>query len=156
MLIKILIAALMTGVLLYGFDFDYSKAERNSDKSMEVKWSDNIIKAKEDARAQNKPLMIVVYQYGCGACDKFKNDMESSNFVKNALRRYVLVALSIQNASHAGYHVIKTPTVFFETPEGKSLDKPMEGTPANIYDYVDYITKLELLFSEFNEEELSE
>lgn len=151
MLFKMLLLSVLTVMMLQGFDFDFSKISDKSESMTSVNWISDIEKAREEARKQNKPLMIVVYQDGCKACSKFKKDIDSSNIAQNTLRRYVLVALNIQNASHDGYQATKTPTVFFETSERKSLVEPMEGAPDNIYDFVDYATKIELFFSEFKD-----
>lgn len=92
---------------------------------MEIQWLSYDI-GLDEARAQNKPLFIVVYTDWCPACHEFSNVFQSPQVVELA-RRFVMVRVNADTEGSASRELNVDgdyiPRVFFVSSRGVVFDK---------------------------------
>ena len=114
----------------------------------EILWQPSYQAAQEEAKRENKPMLVILVSHTCRWCRRLENrtlqnpeiiDFVNANFVPVIVYRedggYP------QNVIHSGY----VPTTFFLTPEGKPFMKPSTG----YWEPYDYISDLRLAAKKF-------
>ncbi|MRI83528.1 MAG: thioredoxin family protein [Nitratiruptor sp.] len=87
------------------------------------------------AKADNKPILLMITQEGCSACDY----MEDVAFEEEALvdfieYNFIPIQLTIQEAKALGYRVYGTPTFYFLRSDGSPIGRGLVGAaPAKIF-----------------------
>lgn len=107
-------------------------------------------KAIKAAKDECKPMMLVVYKDDCSACDNLFADLESSVLLNSMLEDYITSTISIKDASAIyGAKIAVTPTIFFMNPDKAEIMKPIEGQPASLLDFVEYLQLGSIASEEF-------
>ena len=104
---------LFISIYLFGANFD---------------WQYDFKVAKDLAKKENKPIMIMIYQDGCLACEymdevAFEND-ELSDFIENF---FIPVKLTIKEAKSLGFKAYGTPTFYFLDKNAKQIGRQLVG-----------------------------
>lgn len=83
-------------------------------------------KALEQAKAENKPVLIDFYTTWCPPCKAFTRDSSSKEAIKAALNQVILVKIDCEAGNGATlaqqYEVTQYPTFVLIKPNGEILD----------------------------------
>jgi thioredoxin-like negative regulator of GroEL len=116
-----------------------TKAEASSEapKTKElVAWRKDTSFAKllDEAKAQNKPLMVDVYATWCGPCQEMDKSVYSRQDVADATAKFLAIKLDGERGEgaevHAKYNVVGFPTILFLHPDGTEIDRVFGGVNA--------------------------
>jgi thioredoxin-like negative regulator of GroEL len=114
-----------------------TEAQSDTPKTKElVAWRRDVTFAKllEEAKAQNKPMMIDVYATWCGPCQEMDKSVYSRQDVADATAKFIAVKLDGERGEgaevHAKYNVVGFPTILFLHPDGTEIDRVFGGVNA--------------------------
>lgn len=107
------LVVLLISVFLFAANFD---------------WVHDLSKAKELAKKENKPIMVMIDKEGCPACGymdevAFETD-ELSDFIENF---FIPVKIDYKKAKKLGFKVYGTPTFYFLDKNAKQIARPLVG-----------------------------
>jgi uncharacterized protein YyaL (SSP411 family) len=87
-------------------------------------WEPGLQEAFEKARAERKPLMVMVVTRNCRWCKKMKTRTLSDPAVTSRLQRFVLVHVDREKVDSSVIPYAKfVPTIYFMTPQQKILER---------------------------------
>jgi len=100
------------------------------DHQESLAWQKDLNFALEEARAENKPIMIDFYADWCAACKELDQKTYSDPNVQNALERFIIVKIDmtrntdVTNRYKKLYKIIGLPLVIFYDSSGHLLTSP--------------------------------
>lgn len=108
----------------------------------EVKWAKSYNSAMEQAKKEQKNVMVMLSKEDCPACQYMEEVVFEEKVVKDTINRdFIPVHIDIINdavPSHLRY--IGTPTFYFLSPKGNKLDRYDGG--ANIPTFLGVLGKI--------------
>lgn len=114
-------------------------------------WNSDIEAVTEEARINQKPMLVFVYRDKCSACASIAKRIAQNHFLQGQIRRFAFVALDVDTAAQQGFTAARTPTFFFVDPEGNDIVPPLQGEPKDDYEFVDYLTMVEIAYKKGKE-----
>ena len=114
----------------------------------EIVWQPSYRAAQEEAKRQNKPMLVILVSHSCRWCQRLKNrTLQNPRIVDFVNENFVPVVVYREDGGYPE-DVIRSglvPTTFFLTPEGKPFMKPAPG----YWEPYDYISDLRLAVKKF-------
>lgn len=111
-------------------------------------WPSDLNATRHAAIQQHKPILLLVYRDGCPACEDIIARISGNKFLQEQIKRFAYVALSVDEASAQGFTASRTPTFLFLSPQGQNIVAPLQGAPKDDFEFVDYLTGVELMFNQ--------
>ena len=129
---KIILVLLVLSVLAVGISAGFAADPLNN--------TTDLNKAFDDAKSQNKNILLIFDQDNCYYCDLLKeNTLSNSDLVSKLNEGYITVILDINKQPQlaAKYQVFGTPTMIFLNPDQTQIGK-IEGY-VDAGEFLDYI-----------------
>jgi len=104
-------------------------AQPAAQKTESLPWTDDLTRARQAARAENKKLMIDAWAEWCAACRELDEKTFSRDEVRAALQDHILVKLDFTRKSEKNellkkeLAIIGMPTVIFLDPQGAEIKR---------------------------------
>ncbi|WP_200762323.1 thioredoxin family protein [Nitrosophilus alvini] len=117
---KKLVSILFLSIVLFAADFD---------------WVESLDKAKEMAKKTGKPIMLMIDQKGCEACEYMDEVVfETDNVAEFVENFFIPVKMEMKKAKAAGFKVFGTPTFYFFNSKGEKIGRQLVGAaPAKAF-----------------------
>jgi thiol:disulfide interchange protein DsbD len=129
---KIFFVALILVILAIGISANFAAESLNN--------TTDLNKALDDAKSQNKNVMLIFDQEGCYYCDLLKKDpLSNSDLISKLNGGYVTVIVDVNQQPQlaAEYQVFGTPVIVFMNPSQKEIGR-IEGY-VGADEFLDYI-----------------
>jgi len=123
-----------------------TKSVHMPSKSTRFQWKSDLNGALESAKTSNKPVLLFVFRDGCPACADIAKRIAKNPFIQGEIGQFEYVALDVESAAKSGYSAVKTPTFFFMDEHSGQFMDPLEGSPKDDYEFLDYLTKIEVAY----------
>lgn len=92
------------------------------------------------SKTSGKPIMVMVYQDGCSACEDIDARMRDNGFIATALQDFELAKIDVDEAlGKYRMQIASTPTFLFLTSERAQIVPPLQGSPKDDFEFVDYL-----------------
>lgn len=92
------------------------------------------------SKNSGKPIMVMVYQDGCSACKDIDVRMRDNGFIATALQDFELAKIDVDEAlGKYRMQIASTPTFLFLTGEREQIVPPLQGSPKDDFEFVDYL-----------------
>ena len=113
----------------------------------EILWQPSYRSAEEEARKQDKPMLVILVSHTCRWCRKLENrTLQNPEIVEYVNRHFIPVLLYREDRNFPDFiHSSMVPTTFFLTPDGKNIIKPAVG----YWEPTDYMSDLKLVVGKF-------
>ncbi len=94
----------------------------------------------EISKKECKPVMLVVYNDGCSACESLFRGIKQSKMLNSILADYVVAKISAQEALAVyGTRVEVTPTIYLMGSDTKELLPQIDGLPGVHDEFISYL-----------------
>ncbi|WP_456451472.1 thioredoxin family protein [Hydrogenimonas sp.] len=114
----------------------------------EIVWQPSYRVALEEAKKQNKPMMVLLVSHTCKWCRKLENrTLQNPEIVAFVNKHFVPVIVYREDRNFPTDRIRSSlvPTTFFLTPDEKNLIKPVMG----YWEPMDYMTDLQMAVKKF-------
>lgn len=107
--------------------------------AQEFSWM-NLEQARKLSKNNQKVIMVFVSKSDCSACLDIRQRINTNLLIQSTLEQVLPVKLSYKKAQKLFPSTMVTPTFYFINAQGTELIPAVKGSPADDYEFIDYIS----------------